>query len=93
MPHDFASDTEDIINPDVLGLIHNDKEVYESLCKEPRKDFNFKFVPVPPGCGKTFFMLNYIEEREESRFGIVAHSNMIELELAYRMQATGEISL
>ena len=90
VPHDFASDTEDIINPDLLGLIHNDKEIYESLCNEPRTDFNLKFVPGPPGCGKTFFMLEYIEGNEDSRFGIVAHSNMIEVELATRMQAKGE---
>ena len=79
-PHDFASDTEDLINPDLLGLIHNDMEVYESLCEEPREDFNFKYVSGPPGCGKTFFVRNYIEGTEDSRFGIVAHSNMIEQE-------------
>ena len=66
MPHDFASDTEDIINPDLLSLLYNDKEVYETLCDEPREDFSFKFVPGPPGCGKTTFMLNYIQGKVDS---------------------------
>ena len=90
VPRDYASDNEDITNSDLLGLIHNDKEIYESLCNEPRKDFSFKLVPGPPGCGKTTFMLNYIQGKEDSRFDIVAHSNLIELELATRMQAEGE---
>ena len=90
VPHDFASDTQDIINPDLLGLIYNDKAVYESLCNEPREDFSFKFVSGAPGCGKSFFMLKYIAGKEESRFGIVAHSNLLEIEMASRMQEKGD---
>ena len=76
VPHDYASDTEDIINPDLLG-------------HEPREDFAFKFTQSPPGCGKTHYMLKYIEQREDSQFSVVAHSNMIESELSNRMQAEG----
>ena len=50
------------------------------LGKEPRADLAFKF---------THYMLKYIEQREDSRFSVVAHSNMIGSELSNRMQADG----
>ena len=85
-PHDYASDVEDIINPDLLGLIYDDKETFESLCNEPREDFPLKYVPGPPGCGKTTFMLNYMQARDDKRFAVVAHSNLNEQEVADRMR-------
>ena len=90
VPHDYASDVEDICNPHLLSLLYDDKKMYEALCTKPDYKFNFTFVPGPPGCGKTYYMLNYIQERASSRFAIVAHSNVIESELSERMQAKGE---
>ena len=90
VPHDYASDVEDICNPHLLDLLYDDKATYEALCKKPDLGFNFTFVPGPPGCGKTHYMLTYIAQKESSRFVIVAHSNDMESEMSERMQAKGE---
>ena len=90
VPHDYACDTEDIVNLDLLALLYDDKAVYESLCSERRVDFPLKFVPHVPGCGKIHYMLQYIQQKEASRFVFVAHSDVIEFELATRMLEEGE---
>ena len=36
VPHDFAEDIEDIVNPDLRTLLFDDTAIYETLCQKPR---------------------------------------------------------
>ena len=86
VPHDYKEGIDDITNMDLYSLLHNDKATYEALCEVPNADFNFKFVPGPPGCGKTYFMLETIQNNPCGRFAIIAHSNHAEKELFHKLE-------
>jgi hypothetical protein len=84
LPHDYANDTADILNLDLLHLLFNAFDFYTDLVTTDPHIPAFQFISGPPGCGKTTTMLQQIDDFP-GRKVLAAHSNLLEKELHDRM--------
>ena len=85
VPHEFASDTCDIENQDLVDLLYDSKNFYEKIGQGTVTSSAFKLICGGPGCGKTEKILSMIRACP-GRTVLVAHANSLEVEISDRMQ-------